>query len=260
MLAAVHPLARLLPSLLLASACALVASSAGAQTPAETDRARQAFEEANAAADEDRFADARLLFEESLRILPRAATALNLAQVLRSLGELNESERLVDRILAGEYGAATDTVRERAEALRAQLAPAFAHVTVELEGAERASVRVDEEASVDVTAAEAHELRLDPGSHRLRVRSPDGRSLEREVRLGMGERSHVTLTLEPLAPGVTSEVVSGGEDLTWVIGVVIGVVVVGAGVGIAVGVATAPPTIDTVRDPVWGEATALLRF
>ncbi|MGE0791276.1 MAG: hypothetical protein AB7S26_36720 [Sandaracinaceae bacterium] len=217
-------------------------------------RARAAFEEANAAADADRFADARILFEESLRLSPRPATALNLAHVLRSLGAITESEGYLRGILAGAYGPLNQVVRTRTEALLGELPAAYGHLTVELRGAERARLRVDEGEERALEAG-AGELRLDPGDHVVAVRTDSGPELTRSVRLASGERVRLVIDLADQTHARGDESSGGSDDaIGWIVGTLIAVVVVGAAVGVGVGFALAD------GDAAWADVEALVRF
>lgn len=252
---------------LLASApvalCILVLSSA-APALAQTDAAEQArvrFEEANAAADAEDFVEARRLFEESLALLPRPATAANLAQVLRSMGALLESERVLEAIEAGTYGEMSERLAPLVASSLVEVRADLGVLSIAITGASSASVRVDAADPVTIDAG-GREIRVDPGSHLVLAHTDDGRSLERSIHLATREHLVLDLAFPPVVassagPSSPGEATSGGEDLGW-LGITLGVIGALVVAGVVVGIVLATgPSIDAASDPVWGSASAL---
>jgi hypothetical protein len=238
----------------LALALASLASPAAAQQASDESAARALFEQANDAADHHDYARAESLFEESLEIAPRPATAFNLAEVQRARGAMRAAERRVLELIDGRYGALPASLREPTAQLLAEIRARIATLEVALDGASEATMRIDGGDPVVLRSDAPARSRVDPGRHRLLARTDDGRSIERELRLAAGSTESITLSFEPIALEGEEE---GGPSLEWLAWTAAIVVVIGAGVGIAVGVATAQPSRETILDPVWGMATAL---
>lgn len=241
--------------------CALLvvatASSAGAQPNPSSDlaEAQRLFEQANEAADRLEFGDARRLFERSQALAPRAATALNLALVLRSLGALVESERYASDVQTGRFGEPTPALAEAATALLLEVRARIATLEITVLGADRASVQVDGQNAVAVDVDEPMIARVDPGAHRVVVRTATGQSIEREVMLDPGAREPLVFHFDPVGGEIIDPPPPDFEWLAWTAATL---ALVGAAIGIVVGVELAPPSVERVEDPVWG--AAVLRF
>jgi hypothetical protein len=255
-------LARLAVLVAVLVAALAAATPASAQDVAPEDgsapsavRARELFEQANAAADREDFVRARAAFEESLSLLPRPATALNLAQVLRSMGSLRECTRVLEALDRGDYGAVSDRVRDLAGQLAAEAAHELASVELRVEGADQASVRIDADEPIEVRAAEPSIAVLDPGEHLVVARTGDGRSVEQSLRLTVGESRTLRLEMPPLVP--VRDTPAEGPDLAWLGWTLGGVALAGVIVAVVLGVVLSAPSRDAVTDATWGQASAL---
>ncbi len=204
----------------------VVASPAFAQDDAaETDedaeaQAQRFFMEARDAFDEQRYADARRLLEESLELAPRPATAINLARVLRSLGEHLEMIVTLDALLGERFGEVADDRRAEAEELRREARATLAHIVVSASGEDSVSIRVDGIEVNELADGDEYEQELDPGEHVIVGVTDDGRLKEVDVDLAAGERREVALTFSPWTEAEgeeeDDEVSSGASPWVWV--------------------------------------------
>lgn len=152
--------------------------------------------QAREAADAGRLVEARDLLIQLIQTDPSPEAAANLAMVRRGLGELLESQRLLERLVAGELGALDPQRQEQATQLLREVRSEVASITVVLRGAPAGTaVRLDGR-DVGTTNAE-HRLTLacDPGRHLVRA-MVDGRAVEREIDVGMGGAATVELSFE----------------------------------------------------------------
>ncbi|MEM9860436.1 MAG: hypothetical protein AAF938_02370 [Myxococcota bacterium] len=125
-------LTRLARAGLVLTALAFTAPASAQPSEAAEARARERFGEGMAQIEQGRFADAVALLEESLLIVPRPATAYNLAFARRGTGDLVGALAAVDRLLDESYGPLSDGGREAAAALREEIAAAIAAVEVRI--------------------------------------------------------------------------------------------------------------------------------
>ena len=235
------------------------ASAAAAQAPcADETGAREAFRRGMELGGERRLTAARGAYERSLARCPRIPTAYNLAVLLLQLGEALAAEARARSLLAEDLGpldatqrAAVADVLDRAEreagTLRIRVAPE------RLGGS--AAVSVDGRTPVALPPSGRVDVRVDPGIHRVVLRSADGRLAETERHARPGQLVWVPLDL-PLA--VEPPAAAGGHRLWW-LWAALGVAAVGSVV--AAGVLIARSREGPVADPVWGRAgLPLLRF
>lgn len=211
---------------------------------------RALFRQADAAADGGRAAEAAELYARSLAQCPRAPTALNLAVVLAGSGRYVEAVRLLDAVLAGEYGSLTEALTEALESTRERASARIGERRLVLEVPEGSTLRVDGDL-VPIPARGSLELRLDPGTHALVVRAPDGRVEEREIDVESRSTETLRFAIDPRPP-------SGEGDDVWAspwLHVGLGVALLAGGVALTVGLlqeGAAP-----IDDPTWGHAEAL---
>jgi hypothetical protein len=205
------------------------------------------FNEARAAFEERRYADARRGLERSLELAPRGATAMNLARVLRSLGEVVAAERVLDAIVDGRYGEPTAERRAEAIDLRTEVRREIARISISMRGAETAVVRVDGERIRSLADGASFEHHVDPGRHVVVATAADGRSSEREVAVEPGERARVAIALD------TVPVARSGDDdddgiSPW-IWVALGGLLVAGGAAVAVVLLVTSADPEPVGDP-----------
>ena len=180
----------------LAGVVMLLAISPTAHAQGEDEaRARELFGEAQTAFMEGRLPEARARLEASLDLLPRAPTAINLARVLRSLGELLLAGETLEQLLDGRFGSLTAEQRESLIQLRAQVQADVGSVEVSFEGAERATLSVDGERAATVESGDPFLLRANPGEHIIRADAANGAAGEARIDLAPGAHSRVSLAL-----------------------------------------------------------------
>lgn len=224
----------------------LCAAPAAAQD--EEARARALFDEARVAFDAGRFPEARAQLEASLALLPRAPTALNLARVQQSMGDVLDAEAMLNRLLDGELGALEPERRAQVEQLLGEVREDAVTLRVSvdresrvtLDGADRAEARPDNPL----------ELRADPGEHVVAARAEDGASARESIELRPGASQEVALNL---TGGYQREDDVAESPWLW-LGV--GLLVAG-GVVAAVLLATIEVTDEPVTNDVFPTATAL---
>ncbi len=161
----------------------LFATAARAQT------ARELFEQANAATQEGRFADARDLYRESLALERNRGNAFNLAVALTLTGEFVEAVGLFDALVEGLYDPLEPAQRRQVRRLRREAAANVATVAILLPEIDGLEVRVDGQRRVG-------DVRVDPGDHIITVASTRHRPIEAELRVRRGERVEFQPTLQ----------------------------------------------------------------
>lgn len=174
--------------------------------------ARSAFEQGVAMSQQERWGEALDAFRRSFALVPRPSTAFNMASTLVRLG------RHVEAIEAYEsYLRIADPTTEAARVrdAQAQLANERTMIaTIVLTTTPNAAtVRLDGRALEGSFAA--RELAVDIGEHTIEGAAPHFRSASTRVRVSSGERSEVTLALDPITaaqlevvPSITAAVVS----------------------------------------------------
>jgi hypothetical protein len=163
----------------------------------DRERGQELFAEAAGARDDGRWEDARRLLEESLSVYPHFPTAWNLVAALEATDDLPAAERLLERILGGEYGnletAERGSVTERLEAVAAQLGTVVVNVPPDA----GATISVDDAEPSRADASGRLVLRLPAGPARVRARG-EGISEVRSVDVVATET--VTVRFELSAP------------------------------------------------------------
>lgn len=189
------------------------------------ERARELFEAARVQAAASRMDDARVLYRQSQRLCPRVPTAYNLAVTLLSLGEIGEALALLEPLADGELGELGPEQRSAVVRLREEARASRATIVVQLEGAERATLRVGGRDAVEVAAGREHSIQVDPGRHLVHARAEDGRETEAEAEVRRGERRALRLTLpapagEPV--GLLQLTASDADAVLEIVGVAVG--------------------------------------
>lgn len=134
---------------------------------------------------------------ESLAIVPRPATAFNLALALRGAGRLRDAITQLDALLEGEHGALRPEQRGEAETLRREAAADLATLRIHAHGAPAIELRVDGE-RIERSVEGVVETRVDPGEHVVTASAPDHATVERRVRVMRGAAAEIELVLGPL--------------------------------------------------------------
>lgn len=184
------------------------AQPAAEELSEQSEEARQLFVLARTAFDERRYLEARGLLERSLELAPRGATAINLARVLRALGEPIEAGGLLEALLANHYGQISDERRVAAEAIVQELNHEVGTLVLVGLDDERATLRIDG-ARIGSPSGSILERRLNPGEHRVVAVAPDGRVFESAFGLSPGERFQLEVVFD--GPAEAPEPESGGS-------------------------------------------------
>ncbi len=216
-------------------------------------RARVFFDRGLHLASEDRHTEALELFRQSMQLVPRASTALNLAIELQRLGRGREALAVLDAL---PELSPSDQDRADERTLRARILPSLATLIVRIgptDIAEAAELTVDGE----VVPSEGRErtVLLDPGSHRIAVAATGHLTERRSVTLLAGTSADERFELRSAAPDAvaaqaheadpTPEVIleEPPPRRLWIAGVVAGVVVVAAVIVTAVLLAGRDPQL-----------------
>ena len=214
-------------------------------TEEDVENARELFRTGLEAVEEERWEEARTLFERSYELVPRASTLLNLAAAQAETGRLVAAAASYRRFLE----ETADDRRARrfrpgAEQELATIESRITHVTLTMEG-----LRPDDSTELDGQAiavgtmggATGSEVPMDPGQHVLVVRRHGTEIGRVELVLVEGESRGVTVPLRDV-PEVNEDLLaeppSEEMDLMpiWV-GVGVGAAVIAIGVAIGLGVA-----------------------
>ena len=176
-------------SLVLACAGVVVPGTLHAQTPAESERAKQLFSEGSSLALEGKFAEACPRFEESQRLDRGLGTLYNLALCHEKIGRLGSAFREMRAVarLARETRKAPR--EEAAQKKMDELRPRVAHLTITVVDAD-AMVKVDgENAERDAWSFYA----VDAGPHVIEASAPNKQS------------TRISITVDAAASGPAAE-------------------------------------------------------
>lgn len=173
-------------------------------------RARELFEQGKTAMSVGRFDEARLALSESLRLVPKASAAFNLAVAYRGMGQPKEATEVLDRVLSGTYGDAPPEMQEQAERLRSEALADLVPVKLTLAGAKRATVRVDGVEAGHAVQGVPLKLIVNPGERLVSVVAPMRDPWQKTVlaRAGKLTSLQVTLALSAEARMSTLELVA----------------------------------------------------
>ena len=173
-------------------------SDAEEQRAAEREReAEEAFRQGTTLVQEGRFVQGRTQLLRSLRLVPRPATAYNLALAYRGLGHVLEGRSLVDGLIAGHYGALAAEGIESARALRRELVAMLGTLSLTNTMTRPIRVSIDGHRQLRIEGGEHARRQMDPGSHVLVVSATDFLTRERRVRIASGRRLELRLSLNP---------------------------------------------------------------
>jgi hypothetical protein len=218
-------------------------------------RARELFEQADAASSAGRFAAARDLLRESLALHRHPAAAFNLGVALRGTGEFIASVAIFEELLGGGYGELPEERRAQVEALVAEVRAEIAELTIEACGAASIAIRVDGEIAGTATRCEPIVVPVDPGAHVIVLEAEHAEPVERRISVARAERAtvrgRVVVRMPVTAPPPDEPSVAESPWL-WL----------GIGTAVAAGGAVAlffllNQTNPHVTDPVFGEIVTL---
>jgi hypothetical protein len=192
---------KLTGSLLVVMAIATPAARAQEDGPAAERKAAalRLFSDGLADVDAQRWAPAADRFGRAYALRPTPEIAYNLASADAHLGRLTEASRLLGRV-ADDPQARTG-VREAARARLAELGPRLPRLSVAAPPAQAEHLWLD---GAPLGSPAGSAIPLDPGSHLVELRLPDGETLSRTVVLAEGERHALTFAAPPIPAAVVS--------------------------------------------------------
>jgi hypothetical protein len=193
------------PALVLASALAIHAGAAWAQTDDALAAARRLFTEAVADEDAHRYETALEKFRRVDAVKETANVLYRIASCLDALGRRAEALSAYDSVvrLGAQDPSSVDAV-QASRARAGQLEPSVARLSVVLpaDAPPETEVRIDD-APVDRFSPGAS-VPLEPGRHTLRATAPGRAPFETAVQLATGGHVAITVTLQPEAPSAPS--------------------------------------------------------
>jgi hypothetical protein len=213
----------------------------------DQESARRLFKEGLSLAQSQRWAEALSAFRRSADLVPRASTSYNIANALYRLDRPADALVELDRYGAMAEVQADPRALQREAGLRALLNEAVAEVRFAITPPD-ATLFIDGRVS-SLTGFERF-VRLNPGTHSLRVIREGHASAFRELHAERGSRERYSITLERTAPPASEPlaiVLPGGSAAEsaqddrkpfvkrpgfWVM--IGAIVVVGVGAGVAV--------------------------
>jgi hypothetical protein len=200
-------------------AASLVAPSrANAQSAGDANEARSLFERGVALIDQQQFAAAIELLEQSQRLRPSPSVTYNLGLALRGVGRLQESIAAFERYLAQPSRSATAEEVAQVRAIANTLRASLAQLELQVEPA-GALVRIDSAPARAVTGP----IVLDPGTHAIEVTAQHHVGERRTVSLAARARVALSIALRP-TPAVATLVVEPSvlQANVWIDGQLVG--------------------------------------
>ena len=206
---------------LVATVMAAQSSLAFGQTDEERAGARAAASEGSKAFGESRWADAIDLFTRAQTLVKAPPHLLYIARAHEKLGQLVKAREAYLQIkrmkLADDAPGAFKEAQQSAETELTALEPRLPYVTVNVQGAGGAQVRVTMD-GVQIPAALVGVPRpVDPGAHKFQAFAKDMESPVAEVTVAEAAKENVALTLEA-KPGASAgaaagpDAAAGGDD------------------------------------------------
>jgi hypothetical protein len=195
-------------------------ASPAAATPAQRDKAQDAFVRGRELYMQKKYPEARAAFAESLEHVASPNARLYLARAERDAGHLVDAYRAYGRTIdeAQEAAATNPSYQQAAIAAaeeRAELEPKLAFVTVEARGARTISI------GGDPTPRAGERVAMMPGRVEIIARGERGQVARASVDVAGGEHKTVTLTLDaaptpaPAAPAAAKGDAPPSARATW---------------------------------------------
>jgi len=173
-------------------------------TAADVATARDLFIQASALGQQNKWDEARALYERSLALKRAPVTLYSLGAAQKHSGRWVEAIESFRAFLAEPSTAGTRAYEEPARKAVAELSPRLAHVTIVLPSGAGSDARVELDGQLVASAALGTARPVNPGAHVIAVTAPGRKPLRREITVREGERTNVELVLEIEAPAPSS--------------------------------------------------------
>lgn len=168
------------------------------------EEARAVYNEGAQAAEEERWADAIGLFEQSYALSGRASALYSIGYTSRNVGRFIDARDALDQLLQQED--VEDALRDQAIVLRHEVQGKIALLSlIGLEEYDDPSIRLDGAPAED-RGDRPLELELDPGEHRVRVESPGYSEFTWAGRLGQGDHMRLEVQMEEVSDSIFDSV------------------------------------------------------
>jgi hypothetical protein len=196
---------RIVPAVLLLAAAVALAPDAMAGKASSKAAADALFREGVSLADSGKFADAAAKFKASYELDPARGTLQGMAMAEERAGKLLEAythfNELADQAQQAGDQSRLDIAKDRLETLRKRLAD----LTVVLGAGVPSGTEVTVDGDALPAEAAGSALPINPGTHRVEARAPDGRQFSRTITLAEAGHATVNVTLGA-APAMTGMV------------------------------------------------------
>lgn len=191
-------------------AVTLLSSSVEAQrqrrpTPAQQQRAREAYARGQQLFREGQFQQAEEAFQEAYDTIPNAVVLISIAEAREQQGDLRGTVESLERYVA-ERPDAPDVAQIQARVTDLRARPSTVHVESTPSGAE---IAVDGEPTRQRTPAD---IQLAPGQYTIELRLAGHEPASQTVDVVWGERGEVTATLVEQPPPAGEEPFGAGEE------------------------------------------------
>lgn len=164
------------------------------------EEARAIYNEAAQAAEEERWADAIGLFEQSYALSGRASALYSIGYTSRNVGRFIDARAALDQLL--EQGDVDEALRDQAIVLRHEVQRKIAVLSlVGLEQFEEPTVRMDGARAED-DGERPLSLEVDPGEHRVRVEAPGYSEFTWAGRLAQGDTMRLEVEMEDVSDSI----------------------------------------------------------
>ena len=166
------------------------------ESRAQRQEARRLFERGIYLGQSDRWADALAAFRSSAELVPRASTSYNIANALYRLNRPADGLRELDRHHAMAQASGDDEALRREADLRVLLVSAVAEVRFAITPTD---ARLFVDGQVSSLSGFERLVRLNPGTHSVRVVREGHSEAIREIQVKAGTREYYAISLERVA-------------------------------------------------------------